>query len=161
MNSFTFVSAPQVKSKSNSLLELESVMNKVWNPLFTTGTVLFISSMILRSFIGLLAGDILLVSSTFILLAGVWRLSAVALISFDKSNAKLFCVYKHLGYLSTEIVFPLASVQQVKYNHREIKILLDDGRIHFISRSNRFTGHKIFETAKTISEYLSVPLAKD
>lgn len=161
MNSFTFVSAPQVKSKSNSLLELESVMNKVWNPLFTTGTFLFVSSMVLRSFVGLIPGDILLVTSTFILLAGVWRLSAVALLKFDKTNSKLICIYKHLGYLSTEVVFPLASVQKVIQNHHELKVLLDDGRIHFISRSSRFTGHMIFQTAKTISEYLNVPLAKD
>src|SRR4051812_35385949 len=91
--------APIVKERTNDYLILESIRNKVWNPVFTIGAITFFLSMTLRGFFDQSLAVIPLGISTFILFDGIWILSATAQVVFDKNESRVYFIYKHLGYL--------------------------------------------------------------
>jgi hypothetical protein len=103
-----------VREKAEDHLILESVRNKVWNPVFTIGMITFILSMILRGFFDQHYAAVSLGISTFVLFAGVWKLSATAMVIFDKNESKVYFIYKHLGYLQKIYMYPLTSFDAVE-----------------------------------------------
>ena len=106
--------APVIREKADDHLILESIRNKEWNPVFTIGIITFILSMTLRGFFDQHYAAVPLGLSTFILFAGVWKLSSTALVIFDKTESKVYFVYKHLGYLQKIYMYPLTSFDSVE-----------------------------------------------
>jgi hypothetical protein len=153
--------APVVKRQTDDFLMLEGIRNKVWNPVFTVGAITFFLSMTLRGFFNQVYAVIPLGISTIVLVSGVWILSAAALIVFDKNESKIYCIYKHLGYLQKIYSYPLTSVdeiffQQLSNRKVRLQLLKDDGTFVLIARWN---DEKLLkETAQTVSAFLNKPL---
>lgn len=157
---FHFVNTTKIKSQSENELVIESVMNKVWNPTFTLGTILFVSSMLLRGYMDLKIGALFLAASTFILLSGVWKLSAVGTIVFDKVQGKIFCEYKHLGYLRKEYVFQLSSVDGVVVNGKNYWLQFDDNRILTLNNSTQFDEKTTSLCSEAVTAFIQAAKAK-
>jgi len=155
-----YFDAPVVKEKQENFLVLESIRNKVWNPVFTVGVITFVLSMTLRGFFNQYLAVFPLGISTLILFSGIWILSSVAIVVFDKNESKIYFVYKHLGYLQKVYTFPLSSFEEVELVNGEKKMLLqlakDDGT--FIKVASRKEKKMIGETASTIASFLNLPL---
>lgn len=151
--------APIVREKADDHLILESVRNKVWNPVFTIGVIMFILSMTLRGFFDQHYAAIFLGISTFILFAGIWKLSSVALVIFDKNDSKIYFVYKHLGYLQKVYMYPLTSFDSVEVVALEkeifrLQLQKDDGTTVKIAESNN--KDLLLSTWKDVSEFLQI-----
>ena len=155
VSSLHYVNTPKLKSSDSNTLVIESIMEKVWNPTFTVGTILFVASMLLRGFMDLHIGALFLAISTIILMSGVWRLSAVGTIVFDKLQGKIFCEYKHLGYLSKQYVFHLSSVQSVVVVGNKCWLQFDDGRILRINTSNSYPENICSETSLALTTFIN------
>lgn len=155
--------APAVKEKSVSHLVLESIRNKVWNPVFTIGVITFVLSMTLRGFFDQHLAIIPLAISTFVLFSGVWILSASALVVFDNTESKIYFVYKHLGYLQKIYSYPLTSVDAVELIEMgngkfRLQLQKDDGS--FAKVAEQKDQNCLQSTAMEISSFLSVPMKK-
>lgn len=159
--SLNYSDAPVVREKYEDHLVLESIQNKVWNPLFTAGVVAFILSMTLRGFFDQHFAVIPLGLSTIVLFAGVWKLSAAAIILFDKKESKIHFIYKHLGYLQKTYSHPMSSIETIELaetrnGNLSLKLLKDDGTSVKIAGN----GNKkiLSETANEISLFMKVPV---
>ena len=153
--------APVVKEISADHLILESIQNKVWNPVFTIGVVAFFLSMTLRGFLGQHFAVIPLGLSTFVLFAGVWKLSSASIIVFDKKESQAYFVYKHLGYLQKIYTHALTSIEAVNV------IDLGNGKFRLQLKKDDGTKIKVAElkdharlesTARDIASFLNIPV---
>ena len=91
-----------------------------------------------------------LMASTIMMFSGIWILSASAKIVFDKTENKIFCIYRHLGYWQKIYTFNLPSVDEVIFQNKELKISLDSGAE--ILLANVKTGNE--NDAKNVAERL-------
>jgi len=156
-----YFDAPLVKEKSVDHLILESIRNKVWNPVFTIGVITFVLAMTLRGFFNQYYAVVPLGLSTIVLFSGIWILSAVAMVVFDKNESKVYFIYKHLGYLQKIYVHPLTSFDEViieeEGNGRfRLEVLKDDGTV--IKIAERKDQKVIQITAEEVSSFLKIPL---
>jgi hypothetical protein len=155
----SYFRAPAVRDKDDDHLILESVRNKVWNPVFTVGVVTFILSMTLRGFFDQHYAAVSLGISTFILFAGVWKLSSAALVIFDKKESKVYFVYKHLGYLQKIYMYPLTSFEAVEVVDLgngifRLELQKDDGTSVKIAESKN--KDLLLSTWSKVSEFLQI-----
>ena len=156
-----YFDAPVVREKGDDFLVLESIRNKVWNPVFTIGAIAFVLSMTLRGFFDQQYAIITLGLSTVVLFSGVWILSATALIVFDKKESKAYFVYKHLGYLQKVYVHALTSFDEVHLTEegnskRRLELLKDDGtQVRVAARREK---EIIQSTAVAVAEFLGIPI---
>jgi len=151
--------APVVREQADDHLILESIRNKVWNPVFTTGVITFVLSMTLRGFFDQQYAAVSLGISTLILFAGVWKLSSTALIIFDKNESKIYFVYKHLGYLQKIYMYPLTSfdgVEVVDLGNGIFRLQLqkDDG--DSIKMADSRNKDLLLSTWKEVSEFMQI-----
>jgi len=158
-----YFDAPLVKEKGDNHLILESIRNKVWNPVFTIGAVTFFLSMTLRGFFNQAFAVIPLGLSTFILFSGIWILSATAQVIFDKNESKVYFVYKHLGYLQKVYLHALTSFDEIQMidsgnGKFRIQLLKDDGTTVVVARKK--DPPLLQATATEVSEFLNIPLRK-
>jgi hypothetical protein len=156
-----YFDAPVVKEQGDEFLVLESIRNKVWNPVFTIGTVAFVLSMTLRGFFDQALAVIPLGLSTLVLFSGVWILSATATVVFDKKESKAYFVYKHLGYLQKVYMHPLTSFDEVRVinsgnSKRQIRLLKDDGTDVMVAAGKE--RELIQDTGNRIAAFLGIPL---
>jgi hypothetical protein len=107
------VSVCEVESVTDDKLILKSTPRKIANPLFIVGIIGFVSSSLLRGFLNWHIGEIFLAIFTIILVSGVWHLSAAGKFIINKSEGKVFRVYRHLGYLQKVYNYPVASIDNV------------------------------------------------
>jgi len=156
-----YFDAPVVKEKGPDHLILESIRNKVWNPVFTVGVIAFVLSMTLRGFFNQNYAASTLAISTFVLFAGVWKLSSTAMVVFDKKESKVYFVYKHLGYLQKVYTHALTSFDEVELvdsgNRKfRVQLLKDDGtQVKIAERKDRT---QLQNTAGEISSFLNLQL---
>src|SRR5258708_3164345 len=80
-----------IERDENNLLILDSKRKKVFNPVFTIGAICFIASMFFKANNDAPAAAIPLGISTVIMISGVWILSGVGKIVFDKTEGKIYC----------------------------------------------------------------------
>jgi len=156
-----YFDAPLVKEKNENVLILESIRNKVWNPVFTIGVITFVLSMTLRGFFNQYYAVIPLGLSTIVLFSGIWILSAVALVVFDKNESKVYFIYKHLGYLQKLYVHPLTSFDAVQIEEAgngkiRLQLLKDDGAL--IKIAEKKDGKTLHMVAEEVSSFLKIPL---
>ena len=156
-----YFDAVTVREKAGHFLILESIRNKVWNPVFTVGAIAFVLSMTLRGFFDQGYAAVTLAASTVVLFSGVWILSAVAVVVFDKNESRVYFVYKHLGYLQKVYTHPLTSFDEVQLvpaggGKQRLQLLKDDGtEVKVAERKDR----EVMETAaREISLFLNLPL---
>jgi hypothetical protein len=115
----------------------------------------------LRGFFNQSYAAITLGISTIVLFSGVWILSAVATVVFDKSQSKVYFVYKHLGYLQKIYTHPLTSFDQVQLlqtgsGKLRLQLLKDDGtEITVAEKSDK---PMMEAAANEISSFLDLPL---
>jgi hypothetical protein len=156
-----YFDAPVVKEKSEDHLMLESIQNKVWNPVFTVGVITFVLSMTLRGFFDQQFAVIPLGLSTFVLFAGIWKLSSAALVVFDKNDSKVYFIYKHLGYLQKIYVHALTSFDELELidlgnGKFRLQLLKDDGtQVKVAERKEKVL---LQNTAKEIASSLNLPV---
>ena len=153
--------APVVKRQTIDFLMLESIRNKVWNPVFTIGAITFFLSMTLRGFFNQAYAVIPLGISTIVLVSGVWILSATALIVFDKTESRIYCIYKHLGYLQKIYTYPLTSFDEIFLEETgnqkfSLQLLKDDG--NFIMVAGSKDKGQLRSTGNEIAQFLKIPL---
>jgi len=156
-----YFDAPVVKEKSEDHLMLESIQNKVWNPVFTVGVITFVLSMTLRGFFDQQFAVIPLGLSTFVLFAGIWKLSSAALVVFDKNDSKVYFIYKHLGYLQKIYVHALTSFDELELielgnGKFRLQLLKDDGTQ--VKVAERKEKSLLQNTAKEIASSLNLPV---
>lgn len=142
---------------------LVGVPQKVWNPVFLTGTIAFAISMMFRGFLDATFAVFPLALSTLVLFAGVWRLSANGMVVFDKTDSACYCIYKHLGYLQKSYTYPLTSIEQVIITSGSGKnfnlfLLKDDGQLIQIATSK--SKESLQFVAGRLSGFLEVPVAE-
>lgn len=152
-----------LKEESVSFLMLVGVPQKVWNPVFLTGTIAFAISMMFRGFLDATFAVFPLALSTLVLFAGVWRLSANGMVVFDKSDSACYCIYKHLGYLQKSYNYPLTSIETVQItteagNSFILSLMKDDGAMIQIASSK--SNESLALVAGKIAAFLNVPLVK-
>ena len=107
------VSVNEVESKTDDKLIIRSTPRKIMNPLFIIGAIGFITSSLLRGFLNWHIGEIFLFIFTVILICGVWHLSAAGKFIINKTEGKIFRVYRHLGYLQKVYSYPIHSIDDV------------------------------------------------
>lgn len=156
-----YVNAPVVRQKIDERLVLESIFNKVWNPVFTVGVISFVLSMTLRGFFDQHFAVIPLGLSTLVLLAGIWKLSASATIIFDKKESNVYFIYKHLGYLQKIYVHSLTSFEKVvvqgsRHRKYSVYMLKDDGNRIVIAQKRDL--NLLNECASAVASFLEIPL---
>lgn len=155
-----YVPAVRVQLQDENRLVLESIRNRVWNPVFTIGTISFVSSMTLRGFFDQHYATPVLGISAFVLFWGVWVLSATALVIVDRASGNIYFLYRHLGYLQKLYTVPLPSVDAVvveqKGSRMRFSLLRDNGSMMTIGQSPNTAMLKA--TARQTAEYLAVPL---
>jgi hypothetical protein len=154
-----YFDAPVVKEQTEEVLILESIRNKVWNPVFTIGAITFFLSMTLRGFFDQSYAVFPLAVSTLVLFAGIWILSAYAIVVFDKKQSQVHFIYKHLGYLQKTYTYPLTSVEEVRLSGRNpflLELLNDDRRR--VAVAKRKEKELMKNTARSIAGFLAVPL---
>jgi hypothetical protein len=152
-----------LKEESGSFLMLVGVPQKVWNPVFLTGTIAFAISMMFRGFLDATFAVFPLALSTLVLFAGVWRLSANGMVVFDKTDSACYCIYKHMGYLQKSYNYPLTSIEQVLITsgagkNFNLLLLKDDGQVIQIATSK--SKESLALVADRISHFLDVPVAE-
>ncbi|MCY7408897.1 MAG: hypothetical protein LH473_01360 [Chitinophagales bacterium] len=153
--------APLLKEKTSDHLILESIRNKVWNPVFTMGAITFFLSMMLRGFFDQAFAVIPLGLSTIVLFSGIWILSANAVVIFDKKQSEVLFIYKHLGYLQKIYMHPISSIEEItltklssgKYRFQFLK---DDGNSVKIAETKNI--ELLMQTAKEVAAFLNIPL---
>ena len=156
-----YFDAPVVKEKADDHLILESIRNKVWNPVFTVGVIAFVLSMTLRGFFDQGYAAFTLGISTFILFSGIWKLSATAEIIFDKKESKVYFVYKHLGYLQKVYEHAMSSFDGVELLNSgsgklRLQLVKDDGtQVKVAERKEKVLLQNI---AEEIASFLNLPL---
>ncbi|MEO6168647.1 MAG: hypothetical protein ABIO46_13915 [Chitinophagales bacterium] len=156
-----YINTPVIKEKRELHLVLVNLQNKVWNPVFVTGTITFVCSMLFRGFLNAELAVIPLALSTFILFAGVWILSANGMVVFDKIESNCYCSYKHLGYLQKVYTYPLTSIDKILLEkdtsgRYSILFLKDDGITIRIAESG--DGESLSFVAAELSRFLKIPL---
>ena len=156
-----YFDAPLVKAKSDEHLILESIRNKVWNPVFTIGVITFVLAMTLRGFFNQYYAVVPLGLSTIVLFSGIWILSAVAMVVFDKNDSKVYFIYKHLGYLQKVYVHALTSFDELELidsgnGKFRLQLLKDDGaQVKVAERKEKVL---LQNTAGEIASFLNLPL---
>ncbi len=152
-----------VTEQNDQVLVLQSIRNRVWNPVFTVGTISFVLSMTLRGFFDQHYATPVLGLSALILFWGVWILSAHAMVAFDRQAAQVFFVYKHLGYLQKVYALPLASLEAVliaeHHGQQRLTLLLDNGSVMPLGRSS--DRQLLEQTASQVAKFLNVPLQRN
>ena len=156
-----YVNAPLLKEKRELHLVLVSLQNKVWNPVFVTGTITFVCAMLFRGFLDAGFAVIPLALSTLMLFSGIWILSANGIVVFDKIDSNCYCSYKHLGYLQKVYTYPLTSIDKVLLEGNskgKFKLLLlkDDGVMVKIAESR--SRDLLYRTGEEITSFLKIPL---
>ncbi|MCS6990300.1 MAG: hypothetical protein NZL95_00350 [Chitinophagales bacterium] len=155
-----YVPAVRIQSEDEQRLVLESIRNRVWNPVFTIGTISFVLSMTLRGFFDQHYATPVLGISAFVLFWGVWILSATALVVIDRPSSTIYFIYRHLGYLQKVYTVPISSIDAVLLQKRDgrlkMSLLRDTG-------ANMAVGHSrddqlLSTTAQRTAAYLGVPL---
>lgn len=124
--SIHFVSTPQIAIASTEKIVLVSRLRRVFNPVFVTGIILFVASMLLKANRSEAAAAIPLALSSLILLYGVWLLSAQGMVIISREEKKVIRIYKHLGYLQKIFITPLQSVDGIEIQGNEVSLLLDN-----------------------------------
>jgi hypothetical protein len=123
-----------IERNNENLLILVSKRGKVFNPTFTFGIIAFIASMIFKANVDADVAAIPLGISTLILISGVWILSGVGKIVFNKSERKIYCIYSHLGYLQKIYVHSLSAVDEVVLKGHFLFLRKDTGDIIIVSK---------------------------
>lgn len=160
MKAVHYVNCPVIKEFNNRHLLLVSKPNRVWNPVFLTGTITFVSSMLFRGFLDASFAVWPLAFSTMLLFSGIWILSANGLVVFDKAASNCYCIYKHLGYLQKSYIYPITSIDRILMKNASA------GRLQVFLSKDDSTLVKIMEStdekelkavAVEISRYLNIP----
>lgn len=161
MKTLHFISCPIIKEKNSRHLLLVSLRQKVWNPVFLTGTITFICSMLFRGFLDASIAVWPLAFSTILLFSGIWILSSNGLLVFDMADSNCYCIYKHLGYLQKSYAYPITSIDKIlleKTNLGRFSVLLikDDGsRVKVMVSADE---QQLLNAAREISGFLRIPL---
>lgn len=161
MKSLHYVNCPVIKESDNRHLLLVSLPNKVWNPVFLTGTITFVCSMLFRGFLDASFAVWPLAFSTLLLFYGVWILSSNGLVVFDMIESNCYCIYKHLGYLQKSYIYPITSIDRIlvkNYTAGRFSVYLskDDGSLVKIMESA--DEKELKAVAHEIANYLNIPL---
>ncbi len=150
--------------KQDQFLVLESIPNKVWNPVFTAGVITFVLSMLFRGFFNSELAVFPLALSTLILFSGVWILSANGKIVLDNNESKCYFIYKHLGYFQKIYTYPLTSFDKVlltaKGNQKFLLGLLSDNGKNVTVAYSKNKEHLLL-TGREMSSFLKIPLQLD
>lgn len=151
-----YVSIEKFGLQTKDELVLISKPRKVFNNVFVTGCILFISSMFLKANIDNRWPAIPLGIGAFILFAGVWKLSAIGKIVFDRNEQKLFKVYSHLGYLQKIYTVPLTSIEKAEVENNsamnKLYLIRDNGEKILISNTDNPAN--VQSILKTVNDFI-------
>ncbi len=143
-----------IEQDESGLLILRSRQKKIFNPVFILGIILFISSMFFKALNDSPAAAIPLGVSTLILISGVWILSGVGKIVFDKTEGKIYCVYKHLGYIQKVYVHSLLEIDSVELQLHKLTLEKDNGETILISGNTSSDNHQHETVQMCISDFI-------
>lgn len=144
-------------SENEHLLVLQNRNRKVFNAWFSIGCVAFVCSMFFKSMHNEKIAALPLAISTFILMLGVWKLSGTGKIYFDKSVGKIYCFYKHLGYVQKLYTHSILSIENVELHNHSLAIRMDNSELISIS-TEKISSDELKELAERVAGFLGVKL---
>ena len=161
MEKLHFVDCNLFLSEDHSLLILHSRARKVFNAWFSAGCIAFICSMIFKSMHDEKITALPLALSTFILIAGVWKLSGTGKIYFEKNEGKLFRFYKHLGYIQKLYSTPLRSIENVELQLNETPVLalrMDNNQLIILIKKKNSNAEELKSIGEKVARFLNLEL---
>ncbi len=156
--SIHFVSTPDVEMQHDTYLSLRSARGIRLNARFLFGALLFLVSMFLKANTANRWMALPLGLSAFIMISGIWLLSASGRVVFDRTEHKIFCIYKHLGYWQKIYTYQLPSMDAVELSAARLELLRDDGVLIILSKGKPGMEEQLGITARQIASFLQVPL---
>jgi hypothetical protein len=153
-----YCSIEDIILETDKELVLNSRRKKVFNPVFVTGCILFVSGMILKANVNEKWAAIPLAVAALILFTGIWILSANAKLVFDCYEQKVFRIYSHLGYLRKIYTIPLLSIERMEIKSSEginkLYLVRDNGEEILVSNIKTLTEKRAGEIYKKVNEFL-------